>query len=159
MKKAISIIVALAMVLTLSVSAFAVGESVDASDDNSVISEENNESTDNETSGVDIGDIIPDFSMPEFDLPTLPDFDNGGQGNFLDTLLNALNGLGGLIFGTDSGENDPTDDGENPWDDEDKEFNDRSLGDNSVVAIGAVAAVAAGALVITRKKSKDDDAK
>ena len=37
-------------------------------------------------------------------------------------------------------------------------FNDNSLGDTSVIAVAAVAVVAGAALVLTRKKSKDEDA-
>ena len=64
---------------------------------------------------------------------------------------------GGDTNGGDS--NTSGGDDEDLWGSEgDDPFNDNSLGDTSVIAVAAVAVVAGAALVLTRKKSKDEDA-
>lgn len=138
-------------------------------------------------SGGSGGSLLPDISLPDVSLPdvSLPDVsipsefpsditlpsvggDDSGDGNFLDTILGALGGIvGGIMGGDDStgGANGGDDSNTSGGDDEDlwgsegdDPFNDNSLGDTSVIAVAAVAVVAGAALVLTRKKSKDEDA-
>ena len=139
-------------------------------------------------SGGSGGSLLPDISLPDVSLPdvSLPDVsipsefpsditlpsvggEDSGNGNFLDTILGALGGIvGGIMGGDDStggdtnGGNDSNTSGsddEDLWGSEgDDPFNDNSLGDTSVIAVAAVAVVAGAALVLTRKKSKDEDA-
>lgn len=136
--------------------------------------------------GVDIQGLIQQIrdaigELPSIEIPselpsefpsdiTLPS--NGGEGNgngsFLDTILGALGGIIDGIFGggdnedptTPSGDNTSGGDDSDLWGDGDGDdaFNDNSLGDTSVIAVAAVAVVAGAALVLTRKKSKDEDA-
>ena len=138
-------------------------------------------------SGGSGGSLLPDISLPDVSLPdvSLPDVsipsefpsditlpsvggEDSGNGNFLDTILGALGGIvGGIKGGDDStgGANGGDDSNTSGGDDEDlwgsegdDPFNDNSLGDTSVIAVAAVAVVAGAALVLTRKKSKDEDA-
>lgn len=122
---------------------------------------------------------LPSIELPsEFpselpsDFPsdiTLPSIGGGdsGDGSFLDTILGALGGIVDGIMGGGSGDdanggdnsNTSGGDDEDLWGSEgDDPFNDNSLGDTSVIAVAAVAVVAGAALVLTRKKSKDEDA-
>lgn len=121
---------------------------------------------------------LPDVSLPDVSIPsefpsdiTLPSVggDDSGNGSFLDTILGALGGIVDGIFGggdstggdTNGGDDSNTSGGddEDLWGSEgDDPFNDNSLGDTSVIAVAAVAVVAGAALVLTRKKSKDEDA-
>lgn len=138
-------------------------------------------------SGGSGGSLLPDISLPDVSLPdvSLPDVsipsefpsditlpsvggEDSGNGNFLDTILGALGGIvDGIMGGGDStgGANGGDDSNTSGGDDEDlwgsegdDPFNDNSLGDTSVIAVAAVAVVAGAALVLTRKKSKDEDA-
>ena len=120
---------------------------------------------------------LPDVSLPDVSIPsefpsdiTLPSVggDDSGNGSFLDTILGALGGIvDGIMGGGDStgGDTNGGDSNTSGGDDEDlwgsegdDPFNDNSLGDTSVIAVAAVAVVAGAALVLTRKKSKDEDA-
>lgn len=120
---------------------------------------------------------LPDVSLPDVSIPsefpsdiTLPSVggEDSGNGSFLDTILGALGGIvDGIMGGGDStgGDTNGGDrntsggDDEDLWGSEgDDPFNDNSLGDTSVIAVAAVAVVAGAALVLTRKKSKDEDA-
>ena len=120
---------------------------------------------------------LPDVSLPDVSIPsefpsdiTLPSVggDDSGNGSFLDTILGALGGIVDGIFGggdstggdTNGGDSNTSGgDDEDLWGSEgDDPFNDNSLGDTSVIAVAAVAVVAGAALVLTRKKSKDEDA-
>lgn len=120
---------------------------------------------------------LPDVSLPDVSIPsefpsdiTLPSVggEDSGNGSFLDTILGALGGIvDGIMGGGDStgGANGGDDSNTSGGDDEDlwgsegdDPFNDNSLGDTSVIAVAAVAVVAGAALVLTRKKSKDEDA-
>lgn len=110
---------------------------------------------------------LPDVTLPDVTLPsdfdpsfTIPDFGGSGEGSFLDTILGALGGLGDILFGGGDDTDDPTtpDDDDDLWGDDAEDPEIPDMGDTSVVAVGAVAAVAVAALVLTRKKSKDDDA-
>lgn len=138
-------------------------------------------------SGGSGGSLLPDISLPDISLPdiSLPDVslpsefpsditlpsvggEDSGNGSFLDTILGALGGIvDGIMGGGDStgGANGGDDSNTSGGDDEDlwgsegdDPFNDNSLGDTSVIAVAAVAVVAGAALVLTRKKSKDEDA-
>lgn len=139
-------------------------------------------------SGGSGGSLLPDISLPDVSLPdvSLPDVsipsefpsditlpsvggEDSGNGSFLDTILGALGGIvGGIMGGDDSTGGDTNGGGdsstsggddEDLWGSEgDDPFNDNSLGDTSVIAVAAVAVVAGAALVLTRKKSKDEDA-
>lgn len=119
---------------------------------------------------------LPSIELPSelpSDFPsdiTLPSVggDDSGNGGFLDTILGALGGIvdgifggGGSTGGANGGDDSNTSGGddEDLWGSEgDDPFNDNSLGDTSVIAVAAVAVVAGAALVLTRKKSKDEDA-
>lgn len=120
---------------------------------------------------------LPDVSLPDVSIPsefpsdiTLPSVggEDSGNGSFLDTILGALGGIVDGIFGggdstggdTNGGDSNTSGgDDEDLWGSEgDDPFNDNSLGDTSVIAVAAVAVVAGAALVLTRKKSKDEDA-
>lgn len=120
---------------------------------------------------------LPDVSLPDVSIPsefpsdiTLPSVggEDSGNGSFLDTILGALGGIvDGIMGGGDStgGDTNGGDSNTSGGDDEDlwgsegdDPFNDNSLGDTSVIAVAAVAVVAGAALVLTRKKSKDEDA-
>lgn len=104
----------------------------------------------------DLPELPSDFE-PSF---TLPDFGSGDE-SFLDTILGALGGLGDILFGGGDDTEDPTtpdDDDDDLWGDDTEDPEIPDMGDTSVVAVGAVAAVAVAALVLTRKKSKNDDA-
>lgn len=138
-------------------------------------------------SGGSGGSLLPDISLPDISLPdiSLPDVsipsefpsditlpsvggEDSGNGSFLDTILGALGGIvDGIMGGGDStgGDTNGGDSNTSGGDDEDlwggegdDPFNDNSLGDTSVIAVAAVAVVAGAALVLTRKKSKDEDA-
>lgn len=132
------------------------------------------EGDDGEGSG-GLGSLLPDFGnlqLPEFNFDGL--FDT--LGTIFDVVFGALGGIVGMLFGGSGGDDNPTTpDDDDPWGDDgfgdddfggsldgdgfgDDGFNDNSLGDTTVFAVAAVAAVAGVALVLTRKKSKDDDA-
>lgn len=112
------------------------------------------------------GGFLPDFGGLE--LPDISDI-GGSLGSIFDTVFGALGGIFDSIFG--GGDENPTETPTDPedgdlWSDDgsdedgfgDLDFNDNSLGDTTVFSVIAVAAVAGVALVLTRKKSKDDDA-
>ena len=136
-----------------------------------------------EGNGDDIGSLLPDFGdleLPEFDFSGISD----SFSTIFDTVFGALGGIIDMIFGGGGNGDTPTtpgDDGDdgNLWGDDgdggfgdfgsgdnsglgdfgaSNDFNNNSLGDTTVFAVAAVAAVAGVALVLTRKKSKEDDA-
>lgn len=116
---------------------------------------------------IEIPSELPSELPSEFPSDiTLPSVggDDSGNGGFLDTILGALGGIvDGIMGGDDSTGGDDTNTSgggdEDLWGSEgDDPFNDNSLGDTSVIAVAAVAVVAGAALVLTRKKSKDEDA-
>ncbi|MCH5191773.1 MAG: hypothetical protein J1F23_06365 [Oscillospiraceae bacterium] len=121
----------------------------------------------------DNGSFLPDFGgleLPEFNFDGIKDT----LGTIFDTVFGALGGIVGMLFGGNSGEEDPTtptEPDDDPWGDEGDgglgddgfgdgfdDFNGNSLGDTTVFSVAAIAAVAGVALVLTRKKSKEDDA-
>lgn len=121
---------------------------------------------------IEIPSELPSELPSEFPSDiTLPSVggDDSGNGGFLDTILGALGGIvDGIMGGDDSTGGDANgsgdsntsggDDGDLWGSEGDDPFNDNSLGDTSVIAVAAVAVVAGAALVLTRKKSKDEDA-
>lgn len=129
---------------------------------------------DDEGNGDDNGSFLPDFGdleLPEFNFDGIKDT----LGTIFDTVFGALGGIIDMIFGGKGDDNNPTNPGDNdndgdPWggDDGDNsfgdngfggdDFNNNSLGDTTVFSVAAIAAVAGVALVLTRKKSKEDDA-
>lgn len=105
--------------------------------------------------GVDLPGELPSDFDPSF---TLPDFGGSGNGSFLDNIFGILGGLGDILFGGGGDDTeDPTtpddDDDDDLWGDDTEDPEIPDMGDTSVVAVGAVAAVAVAALVLTRKKN------
>ena len=115
----------------------------------------------------DSGSIIDNLTLPDFDNFTLP-FDIGGSesGGILDTILSALSGVIGGLFGGDDdngggnnggGNSDWGNGGDSNWDSGDSDFSNNDTGDISFIAVGAVALTAGAALILTRKKNSDDE--
>lgn len=117
-----------------------------------------------------LGIVIPDESTTEEESSEDASEDesledettgDGGDTDFLNTILGILGSIGDMIFGggDDSGSGDGS--GDDAWGDDSSAGGSDSddlvadTGDTTVLSVAAVALVAGAALVLTRKKSDD----
>lgn len=117
-----------------------------------------------------LGVIIPGESTTEEDTSEDESLEDdttgdGGDTDFLNTILGILGSIGDMIFGSgdDSGSGSGSGDGsgDDAWGDDSSAGGSDSddlvadTGDTTVLSVAAVALVAGAALVLTRKKSDD----